>query len=61
MDNTVDEQDYTIQTKDFILRLDRPVKARYVRVFAKNFGTIPDWHLGHGGEGFIFIDEIWVE
>jgi predicted alpha-1,2-mannosidase len=61
VDNTVDEQDYTIQTKDFILRLDRPVKARYVRVFAKNFGTIPDWHLGHGGEGFIFIDEIWVE
>ena len=61
VDNTVDEQDYTIQTRDFVLKLDKPVKARYVRVFAKNFGTIPEWHLGHGGEGFIFIDEIWVD
>ena len=61
VDNTVEEQDYTIQTRDFVLRLSEPVAARYVKVFAKNFGTIPSWHLGAGGEGFIFIDEIWVE
>ena len=61
VDNTVDEQDYTIQVKDFVLKLPKPVKARYVKVFAKNFGTIPEWHLGAGGEGFIFIDEIWVD
>ena len=61
VDNTVDEQDYTIQVKDFVLKLRKPVKARYVKVFAKNFGTIPEWHLGAGGEGFIFIDEIWVD
>ena len=61
VDNTVGEQDYTIRTRDFVLRLSEPVEARYVKVFAKNFGTIPSWHLGAGGEGFIFIDEIWVE
>ena len=61
VDNTVGEQDYTIQARDFVLRLSEPVAARYVKVFAKNFGTIPSWHLGAGGEGFIFIDEIWVE
>ena len=61
VDNTVGEQDYTIQTRDFVLELPAPVEARYVKVFAKNFGTIPSWHLGAGGEGFIFIDEIWVE
>ncbi|HIZ87587.1 MAG TPA: GH92 family glycosyl hydrolase [Candidatus Coprenecus pullistercoris] len=61
VDNTVDERDYNIQTKDFVLKLDKPVKARYVKIFAKNFGTIPGWHLGAGGEGFIFIDEIWVD
>ena len=60
--NTVDSRDYDIQTKDFVLRIpDAPVCARYVKVFAKNFGTIPAWHLGAGGEGFIFIDEIWVD
>ena len=57
----MEEQDYTIQTRDFVLRLSEPVAVRYVKVFAKNFGTIPSWHLGAGGEGFIFIDEIWVE
>ncbi len=36
-------------------------KARYIKVFAKNFGTIPEWHLGAGGEGFIFIDEIDIK
>ena len=61
VDNTVGEQDYTIQTMDFVLELPAPVESRYVKVFAKNFGTIPSWHLGAGGEGFIFIDEIWVE
>ncbi len=61
VENTVDPRDYEIQTKDFVLKLATPLKARYVKVFAKNYGTIPDWHLGAGGEAFIFIDEIWVE
>jgi hypothetical protein len=34
--------------------------ARYVKVSAKNFGKLPNWHLGAGGEAFIFIDEITV-
>jgi hypothetical protein len=37
-----------------------PVLARYVKVKAKNFGKLPRWHLGAGGEAFIFIDEITV-
>lgn len=37
-----------------------PVKARFIRVKASNFGKLPDWHLGAGGEAFIFIDEITV-
>ena len=35
--------------------------ARYVRVFARNYGPIPDWHPGHGDSAFIFVDEILVE
>jgi hypothetical protein len=36
-------------------------KVRYVRVQATNFGTIPSWHLGSGGQAYIFIDEIIIE
>lgn len=36
-------------------------KARYVKVIAKNFGKLPDWHQGFGGDAFIFIDEITIK
>ena len=34
--------------------------ARYIRIKARNFGTIPLWHPGAGCEAFIFTDEVWV-
>ncbi len=37
------------------------VRARYLRIVARNFGAIPEWHPGHGGNTFIFVDEILVE
>jgi len=36
-------------------------EARYVRLVAHSYGTIPDWHPGHGGAAFIFVDEILIE
>ncbi len=38
-----------------------PVKARFLKVKAKNYGTLPSWHAGYGGEAFIFIDEIDIK
>ena len=35
--------------------------ARYVRIRAVNFGKIPAWHPGSGGDAWIFADEIIVE
>ncbi len=35
-----------------------PVKTRYVKVKALSERTIPAWHQGHGGVGFLFVDEI---
>jgi len=35
-------------------------KARFVKVKASNFGTIPAWHMGAGGQAYIFIDEIII-
>lgn len=75
IDNKVGEQDWKLQIQDMILEFTNTgdnlqndsshklVTGRYIKVFAKNYGTIPDegWHEGAGGEGFIFIDEIIVE
>ncbi len=70
---TVKPDDYTVQRWDARVRLGQsdnqpepmfiasPVLARYVKVKAKNFGKLPEWHLGAGGEAFIFIDEISVD
>jgi hypothetical protein len=59
--NPVAASDYETQLKKFDYHLQKPVKARYVKIIAKNFGKLPSWHLGAGGEAFIFIDEIEVK
>ena len=51
--------DYTPMIDDFMVK--KPAKARYIRVKAKNFGALPEWHLGAGYPAFIFIDEIIVK
>jgi predicted alpha-1,2-mannosidase len=39
----------------------KPTKARYVKFEAEYYGKIPEWHLGAGGESFIFVDELVIE
>lgn len=46
-------------TQEFELRTN--TSAQYVRMKAKNFGKCPPWHLGAGGDTWIFIDEIVIE
>jgi hexosaminidase len=36
-------------------------KGRYVRVYAKNYGKLPDNHPGNGNPAWLFVDEIAVE
>lgn len=38
-----------------------PTEAKYLKVKAYNFGKLPDWHQGAGGDAYIFVDEIWVK
>jgi predicted alpha-1,2-mannosidase len=46
--------------RDFEVELDgRPIRA--LRVRAVNYGTIPTWHPGAGGQAFIFVDELIVQ
>jgi predicted alpha-1,2-mannosidase len=49
-----------ILAKDFVKNVTRQ-EARYVRVKAVNFGKIPAWHPGSGGDAWIFVDEIIIE
>ena len=46
--------------KNMELNIPTAKKARYLRVIAKNFGKLPSWHLGAGGDAHIFVDEIEV-
>ncbi|MCZ8297860.1 MAG: GH92 family glycosyl hydrolase [Flavobacterium sp.] len=58
--HTVDPQDYENSIHDFALQLPKPIKARYLKVKAINFGKLPEWHIGAGGDAFIFVDEIEI-
>ncbi|HTB32349.1 MAG TPA: GH92 family glycosyl hydrolase, partial [Bacteroidia bacterium] len=58
--NSWPEKDYTANIQTLGSEIV-PQNARYVKVFAKNYGKLPAWHQGSGGNSWIFIDEITVE
>lgn len=39
----------------------KQAKARYVKIIAYNYGKLPEWHQGAGGDAYIFIDEIQIQ
>ena len=47
--------------KDYICTPKESIKARYIKVHAKNIGKCPSWHPGTGGDTWLFIDEVSVE
>jgi hypothetical protein len=47
--------------KKLTSQLPQKVNARYVKVVARNYGALPEGHLGFGGDAFIFVDEIEVK
>ena len=47
--------------KNFEFNVTNPVKARYIKVKATNFGKLPEGHQGFGGDAYIFVDEIEVK
>ena len=38
-----------------------PTRARYVKFYARGQKTCPEWHIGHGGKSWIFVDELIVD
>ncbi|MEZ4852971.1 discoidin domain-containing protein [Flavobacterium sp.] len=58
--NKVNANDYEVQTQKLTAEINK--KGRYVKVIARNFGKLPEWHQGflYNGDAFIFIDEIEI-
>lgn len=61
IENTTDIKDLNVQVQEFTYEVKAQVTARYIKIRAINYGTLPEWHYGAGGKAFIFIDEITVE
>jgi len=59
--NTISAEDYTMQAKKFSTAPFKNQKYSHIKIAAKNFGLLPEWHDGRGGESFIFMDEIEVK
>ncbi len=60
IDNDINPKKEDNSIKDFKF-ISNPINVRYVKVKAYNFGKLPEWHQGFGGDAFIFIDEITIK
>lgn len=60
VENTLDPKISTNIILDFMSK-QASTKTRYVKVIAKNYGKLPEWHQGFGSDAFIFIDEITIK
>lgn len=60
VESDVDASVLEVLTRDFAVSFD-PVRVRYVRARIRCYGKLPSWHLGAGGDAWVFADEIVVE
>ena len=61
VNNTLDPKLEENTILNFTTNETKGKKARYVKVIAKNFGKLPEWHQGAGGDAFIFVEEITIK
>ena len=61
IENTLDPKFDENKIQNFEYKLPSAIKAKYIKVKAYNFGKLPEWHQGFGGDAFIFIDEITIK
>lgn len=61
LENKIGPDSMEVQIQNFEKYLAKPLKARYVKIKAYNYGKLPQWHQGYGGDAFIFVDEIEIK
>ncbi|HOZ88435.1 MAG TPA: glycoside hydrolase family 92 protein, partial [Bacteroidia bacterium] len=59
--NNIQPDNYELLIHQFKTTLPNRKLLWYIKIKAKNFGKLPAWHQGSGGEAFIFADEIDIE
>lgn len=58
-ENTMDKKTSPI-IHDFSVKVN-PKRVKYIKIIAENSGICPEWHLGAGGDTWLFADEIVVD
>lgn len=61
IENNIDPKLDENKIQNYEYKSSNEIKAKYIKVKAYNFGTLPEWHQGFGGDAFIFIDEITIK
>ena len=61
IENEFPTNKYGSFVNNFEILLDKSILSRYIKIKAINFGKCPKWHLGDGGETWLFFDEIIIE
>ncbi len=59
--NTIATNNYDSKEIQNLQTEFNPTKTRYIKFKAINFGPVPDWHPGKGGDTWIFCDEVWAK
>jgi predicted alpha-1,2-mannosidase len=61
IENFITPDNEDVQVKKYEKQLPKSVNARYIKIIAKNYGKLPEWHQGKGDNAFIFVDEIEIK
>jgi len=59
VNSKIEVSDLEPKTQQYTAPLN--TRARYIKVVAKQYGPLPDWHESKGSPSYIFADEITVE
>ncbi|RLD42431.1 MAG: glycoside hydrolase family 92 protein, partial [Bacteroidetes bacterium] len=57
IDNNISKDELSVIIKTFSVEFTKR-ELRYIRFYAKNHNICPENHLGAGGKGYIFMDEV---
>jgi predicted alpha-1,2-mannosidase len=61
IENNLDPKYNENKIQNFEYKSLKEINAKYIKAKAYNFGKLPEWHQGFGGDAFIFIDEIMIK
>jgi hypothetical protein len=59
VNSKIDVKELIPQTQEYTAPINK--KTRYIKVVAKQFGALPEWHESKGSASYIFADEITVQ